>query len=390
MKFATDLSKGILGSADSAELWTSSIAQIPDDVLTNPNVRILIVACGHGTEAVIIARRMLELGVSEEQVNQSIWLIDKYRVFTNHAKLVYGFKNVITEDYLNWKSNMKFNVIVGNPPFQDSDSGNEKSNLYVEFARKSIEQHLADDGHIIFLTPKTMLRKTKRYFSLVGQPGLTSVDFTANDHFNVGVDIVSWHLQKGKNFSQVTVTNKDKTVTTIPAGEEIADAEELWLYRLVENMKNTPDKAFSYNNIGPQRSTTKTKEYCYKLKQNLAKKSVVYSKREPYFYGKKKLLVSISLGYNQDNIVVDTADYAEAYVCMDLTRVTPAQYDNIMSFLFNELFVALVAKYRFIYKTGFANILVYLPKFDINKLYSTKDIKKFFKLTSADVKKLYA
>ena len=153
MKFATDLSKGILGSADSAELSTSSIAQIPDDVLTKPNVCILVLACGHGTEAVIIARRMLALGVNKSQVNQAIWLIDKYRVFTNHAKLVYGFKNVITEDYLNWKSNMKFNVIVGNPPFQDSDSGNEKSNLYVEFARKSIEQHLADDGHIIFLTP---------------------------------------------------------------------------------------------------------------------------------------------------------------------------------------------------------------------------------------------
>jgi len=61
-----------------------------------------------------------------------------------------------------------------------------------------------------------------------------------------------------------------------------------------------------------------------------------------------------------------------------------------MSFLFNELFVALVAKYRLIYKTGFANILVYLPKFDINKSYSTKDIKKFFKLTTAEVKKLYA
>ena len=390
MKFATDLTKGILGSADSAELWTKSIAKIPNSVLTKPNVRILVVACGHGTEAVILARRMLALGVSKAQVNKSIWLIDKYQVFTNHAKLVYGFKNVITEDYLKWNSDMKFNVIVGNPPFQDSDSGNEKSNLYVEFARKSIEQHLANDGHIIFLTPKTMLRKTKRYFSLVGQSGLKSVDFTANDYFNVGVDIVSWHVNKGKNFNQVTVTNKDQSVTSIPAGEEIADANELWLYRLVENMKNNPDKAFSYNNIGPTRSKVKTKEYCYQLKQNLAKNSVVYSKREPYHHGKKKLLISVSLGYNKDNVVVDTADYAEAYVCMDITKVTKVQYNNIMSFLFNDTFVALVAKYRLIYKTGFANILVYLPKFDINKSWTDKDIIKFFGLTKDDVKKLNA
>ena len=75
---------------------------------------------------------------------------------------------------------------------------------------------------------------------------------------------------------------------------------------------------------------------------------------------------------------------------MDLSNVTDVQYNNILSFLFNKVFVALVAKYRVIYKTGFANVLVYLPVFDINKSYTDADVEAFFNLTADDLEKLYA
>lgn len=117
MRFVTDLSKGILGQADSVELWSEIISYIPDSVLLKPGVRILNVACGHGTEVVLIAKRMLALGISKEAVNDASYLIDKYNVFTNHAKAKYGFKNVITADFLTWKTDMKFDVVIGNPPY---------------------------------------------------------------------------------------------------------------------------------------------------------------------------------------------------------------------------------------------------------------------------------
>jgi len=153
MKFATDLSKGILGSADSAELWNDLISEIPNNALTKSNIRILIVACGHGTEAVMLAKRMMLLGISNAQVNQSIWLIDKYRVFTNHAKLVYGFENVITEDFLNWETDMKFDVIVGNPPYQDPTGQNT---LYPKFYAKAVEL-VKPDGYIAMITPPAII-----------------------------------------------------------------------------------------------------------------------------------------------------------------------------------------------------------------------------------------
>jgi hypothetical protein len=62
-RYLTDFSKGILGQPDSVDLWTEIINHIPDEILLKPDVKILSVACGHGTEAVLIANRMLALGI---------------------------------------------------------------------------------------------------------------------------------------------------------------------------------------------------------------------------------------------------------------------------------------------------------------------------------------
>jgi hypothetical protein len=153
MKFVTDLNKGILGSPDKPEMWIDIISNIPDSVLKRPNVRILIVACGHATEAVVLARRMVALGVNKKSVNESIWLIDKYQVFTHEAKLVRGFKNVVTEDFLKWNPNMRFDAIVGNPPYQDPTGQNT---LYPKFYAKAVDL-IKPDGYIAMITPPAII-----------------------------------------------------------------------------------------------------------------------------------------------------------------------------------------------------------------------------------------
>lgn len=150
MRFVTDLSKGVLGQPDSEELWAEIIAHIPDEVLLKPGVRILSVACGHCTETRLIAKRMLALGISKEAVRDSIWLIDKYQQFTNDAVVRYGFKNVVQKDFLTWEPGMKFDVVVGNPPFQDTHrSGNP---LWPLFTKKGFEV-VSEDGYVGLITP---------------------------------------------------------------------------------------------------------------------------------------------------------------------------------------------------------------------------------------------
>jgi hypothetical protein len=157
MKFATDLGKGVLGNPDSQALWTEIIDHIPDEVLLRPDVKILSVACGHATEAVILARRMLALGIPKQKVNDSIWLLDKYKTFTNHAHVVYGFQNIITADFISWETNMKFDVVIGNPPYNSNDTSREGiahrgqgDNLAKKFTLKALS---LSSRYVCFIIP---------------------------------------------------------------------------------------------------------------------------------------------------------------------------------------------------------------------------------------------
>lgn len=127
-RYVTNLSKGILGQPDSPVMWANITAHIPDAVLTKPGVRILNVASGCCTEAVVLAKRMIELGVPKNRVQASIVLLDKYYEFANIATRKYGFKNVITSDFLTWKTDEKFDVVLGSPPFASEATKRKDTN----------------------------------------------------------------------------------------------------------------------------------------------------------------------------------------------------------------------------------------------------------------------
>jgi hypothetical protein len=153
MKFVTDLSKGILGASDSSVMWTDILVCIPDEVLLQPDVRILNVCCGHGTEADILVQRMKALGIANDKIQNSVYLLDKYHVFTHRAKRK-GYTNVIKADFLNWNPEMKFDVVLGNPPYQDPN--NDKRMLWNQIIDKAVEV-TKDGGYIAMVNPTTWL-----------------------------------------------------------------------------------------------------------------------------------------------------------------------------------------------------------------------------------------
>ena len=151
MKFASRLDLGILGEPDSPKLWEEIINEI--DI--RPNMKFLSVACGHGTEAKVLARALVNSGYyTKEQAIDAIYLIDKYQMFTKHAKFI-GFKNVITDDFLKWKPKMKFDVVLANPPYVGMRC------LHQQFFNKAVEDMVVDGGQVCFIQPATVYLSKK-------------------------------------------------------------------------------------------------------------------------------------------------------------------------------------------------------------------------------------
>lgn len=202
MKFATRLDLGILGGPDSTELWQKIIGHIE----IKPNMKFLNIACGHGTESKVLARALVSSGYyTKEQAMDAIYLIDKYGMFLNNAKSV-GFKNVNTQDFLAWETDMKFDVVFGNPPYQSPNNGNDKTNqggskkLYVQFMEKSSEI-VKDEGIIAMITPSAVFKTTvfgeygKGFGSMHGTK-LVQAETNVSEHFNVGSTICYWIVRK--------------------------------------------------------------------------------------------------------------------------------------------------------------------------------------------------
>jgi hypothetical protein len=103
--------------------------------------------------------------------------------------------------------NMKFDVIIGNPPYQNADKVKKAANsrsangspLWVKFIRKSTEL-LKPNGVLSLLVPSAVATPKSRGMSAAKGLMLQSVNFGMESYFNVGTQIchVSWVNNKVK------------------------------------------------------------------------------------------------------------------------------------------------------------------------------------------------
>jgi type I restriction-modification system DNA methylase subunit len=113
--------------------------QLPQDVWTNKTTTFFDPAIAGGQFVREIERRLLETGHSKKNVANRVFGCEEYEHQVQYAlnkhKLLgnYTVTNFLEQDF-----NMKFDVIVGNPPYQsgNGESGGKHS-LWRKFVKKS-------------------------------------------------------------------------------------------------------------------------------------------------------------------------------------------------------------------------------------------------------------
>ena len=195
------------------------IEKIPDEVWKDTSTTILDPAAGSGTFLVAAYWKMIQAGDTHENIISN-------RLFACEINLVYlkiikdklGIKNIYDKDFLQLDLDMKFDVIIGNPPYQlkESNSRNTKL-LFTEFTYKAKEV----GRHVLFVIPSNYLEGNKgplkTFRKFIKCNGLEFISEDKSEYFEVNTAGISYiKLGEGKTdkylfADKVIVNNYDES-----------------------------------------------------------------------------------------------------------------------------------------------------------------------------------
>jgi hypothetical protein len=366
-------------------LVNAMLDRLPADVWVNPEKTFFDPFCGTGEFLVQVQKRLMKTLVEvpeKERIdhinNNMLYFNDINNSWTEWTKFRLGGGNGFNENFLDWEPDMKFDAVLGNPPFQ-GDSDNNQNKIYNQFSKKALVM-TNDTGCLAFVTPIPVLKKSKR-FSVVGVDGLKVVDFRANNYFEVGTTICWWLIDK-KYTGEVEVLHNAGS-EAIVSGTQIYDYSKtdkhfINLYETLKLVTDTPAKRmFKQNNFGPALSKNQDSVHPYPLYKLTSGGSVLtcFSSRLPYLLGSNKFIISRTKSFDVDSTIICNKDYDTAHMFTDVAN--DDEINNIKSFLFCDYFINHSKKWKELDGYGFNDCLKYIPPFDKTKSWDSDSVKQF-------------
>jgi hypothetical protein len=202
------------------ELVREMLDRIPVSVWENPQSTFLDPCMGKGTFLIDILRRLTTIyGYRKEDAISRIYGYYVRVKYPNYLQRG-GFTNVFHKNFLNENIDMKFDVIVGNPPYQENGATGDNK-LYLRFISKSINL-VVDEGYMMFVTPKKGIEniissdKNREYFPQKKKICYLALDTPAK-HFKVGSSFCYFLIQNNNDYyqpSQIEFITHNQNVET--------------------------------------------------------------------------------------------------------------------------------------------------------------------------------
>ena len=135
------------------DIVTDSLNKIPASVWDNPNTTFLDPAMGGGQFAKAIEEKLRSHGYSDESIHRRVFGLESNTIRVNFAVDTYKLVgNYSVANFLNSETSMKFDVIVGNPPYQTQVGPSKTEPMWDKFVKQSFEI-LNDDGYLALIHP---------------------------------------------------------------------------------------------------------------------------------------------------------------------------------------------------------------------------------------------
>lgn len=370
--------------------------KLPQEVWSNPNLKWLDPVCGRGAFLFAIKHRLLEAGISEQHIVENMLYgcdISPEKVSMTNVLLneesIYN-TNIYCDNSMQRKWNMKFDVIVGNPPFQDNTDGNGNNvKLWTKFVTLS-DKLVNSSGYVAFVTPLTWQAPVSRVNpvrEIFNQNHLMWVTTNIEEYFDVGSTFSAWIYCKEKQDNKLTMMNGQ--LVNIADMMYIPNAEHLSIHQKIV-----------FDNIGTTfviLSDETANVILTKKKPLFLSRSKTDTHTHEAFHTNKQSLWSSRPLKNETDMKVLFTTSGHLVPILDKGTKGVSNTSRYILITNEEEGLSIISQlqskaFQFILETakwgGFVNVNVIkaLPRLDTSRLWTDEEVYKHFNLTNEEIK----
>lgn len=213
-----------IGLLHSVSSETPTSPELIDEILnqltvdwTNPNLKILDPTCGRGTFLLKVLEKLETYGHTREHIIKNmLWGSDSSKIqsmiATKSLKMALDIdNNIYNVDSLTKDWGMKFDVVIGNPPFRDTNNKAERWSLWIPFVMKSWNELVKTDGTVAMITPVSWMAPGVDINRIIFN-NASIINLDAGKYFNVGSTFSYYVLDKNTTTTTVDVISDGVTI----------------------------------------------------------------------------------------------------------------------------------------------------------------------------------
>ncbi len=198
---------------------TTLLSAVPEYKLLDCKTVVADLAMGDGSYLAEISRRRVANGATIEEAQKTLYGYEKSPVYLEAARKLNGLQHanlgILRPDTDLDPLSMKFDVIIGNPPYQAPKNANGAKSpqpLWRKFLVKG-EELLKDGGHMSLLLPSNVAKFHKENerspaLQKVKSLAIVSIDTGMEAFFNVGTEISCITFSKEKQSDLISLNGK--------------------------------------------------------------------------------------------------------------------------------------------------------------------------------------
>jgi predicted RNA methylase len=286
--------------------------QIPTEIWEDPKSTFCDLSMGKGTFLIEIVNRLVYIyNYTEEDAKSRVFGYDIRVKYINYLKRR-GYKNVFHKDSLTEKFNMEFDVVLGNPPYQEVTGASNAKAIWPKFVQKSFDI-CKEDGYVSLIHPSGW-RDVKGNFSHIKDLLKSkNIKYLNVNDFNKGKEVFGvgtnfdWYVVENCNnkcgLTKINTTNNVDVEYCLDNMEVIPnhsyDLINPLIYTGIGEKINLLNSESTYAHRKQHMSKEQTEDYVYPCVYTITQKDGInfwYSKVNNGHIGQPKVIWSNGLG----------------------------------------------------------------------------------------------